>query len=135
MTPSENLLVELADMNTTLFEAATTIAESLSGLAKQLEALRGIGADIVVSPDREKSKRELLATLADYAQSLRQAVDMVNRGPMDGKEFAAEVYATLMRGDWQWAKENDAADVICRERANNIAAAYAGRVLREPDNV
>lgn len=115
------LLMQLGE---TLNQTAVTYAMMLIGISEQMEAIRKQIVDTAVGANQEAAKRDAVALLRSRVDELRVAADMIERGPMDAKDLASNICESLrLRFDEHH---------ICQERANNIAAAYQGRVAMEP---
>lgn len=125
---------QIADLAETTFESAVVYANMLRGVASNLRSLARLGADSPVSADREQQKRDAIAHWLKCADQIDIASDMIERGPVDGEVLAQEIFDALAIRSYNFLGADKGAeiDILLRERANNIAQAYQGRVAMEP---
>lgn len=128
------MIQQIADLAITLSETANLHATVLKGIAEQYESLRSTLVDVAVDRDQEQGKRNVIEAMVDGADNLRAAADLIERGPVSAETLVAELYEALcLRAvDLTNASTARVCEVL-KERANNIAMAYAGRVVREQE--
>ena len=115
---------------------AHTVELAKHGLTEAAELfgmLRKAIVDEAVTADHEQVKRDTIKNIRDIEDNIRAAVEVLTRGTMPATEFREDLTA-MMIGGWKAIHKDAPPAEIERfmlERANNIAQAYAGRVLRE----
>lgn len=125
---------QIAELAETTFESAVVYASMLRGVALNLRSLARIGADSPVSTDREQAKRDAISHWLKCADRIDITSDMIERGPLDSEVLAQEIFDALTIRSYNFPGADKGADIdnLLRERANNIAQAYHGRVAMEP---
>lgn len=141
MTTDKNLVEALAIAAEMLCkEACSTAADGLERMAESLDHLRSRLADIAVTPDDEEAKRFMISLWDEQSENWRRAADIVRCGTIEPTTLANELKdalfvnsGTIVRKtpDGEHVRIDDFREHLI-ERANNIAAAYRGRVAREP---
>lgn len=123
----------LAEMGITESESIAVYMDLLRRSRTRLGNLISLAVDTVVTADQEEAKRGLIKCWRDAYDAAEVAADLLERGPMDAKVFAKEIEKSLLLGmNIVSADMGGRDEMYCRERANNIAQAYSGRVAREP---
>lgn len=130
---------ELADHACTYMQLIDEVQRDVfAGIAKALRDHAQRGGDLPVDKSLEEQKRETIKfwrEMADYMELLSHAFSTL---PVDGASLAEQIRGSLESG-WEIAKvtawpEKSAGikmDDFFRERANNLAQAFAGRLLPE----
>lgn len=128
------MLAQLAEVAINIMQVVLSNAAALSEAAETLESLRVAATDAAPPDGFEEQKREALTLWSDQAKALKVCVDMIERGPASDKEVSEELLDMLRRGYRAYFKQDIPKEMeeFFMERSNNIAAAYMGRVAREP---
>ena len=132
-TNKELYLIALASERLTvvLDRQAGAIHEAMVSFDQMESAAR----DTVVDRDDAATKKTLVEDTADMGNRCELATTALRHGALDAGKMAAEIFEALAIRLPELAFHNKGTEDIIkvlRERANNIAAAYAGRVAREP---
>ena len=131
------MLQHIADLICTTHETIGVHVQSIRSLAEQMRMLRRLAVD--TAHDNEDAKRELVRAIDDQLPILLAACELVENGPLAAGELRDELSGMLgtslslasLPGMDGFHTTGQVVQ-FCKERANNIAQAYAGRVLREP---
>lgn len=133
----EKDLGELMGETTEAFKLALDqISACLRDTARGLRERATEAADTVVPADKEEAKRNIVSLLRDQAAHCERMAVAVDRDPVSGKQISDEIFGMLKNG-WGVAIQanvhHDPAAILgwFRERANNLAQAYQGRLLPE----
>ncbi len=129
------MLELIAEVGITVAMQANSLASQMRQCAESLAALRRAGVDCVAGPEQEEAKRDIIKNFDDMSDALSVASDMLDRGPLPTNDLRKELFESLCAGYRACYVGKELTDEQAKfflERASNIAAAYAGRVAREP---
>lgn len=130
MTTDKAQVEILAETAETLCKEAIAAADTLDRLAETFEYFRGRLVDIAASREDEEAKRSMVWLWDEQIANWRAAAEFVRFGAIDQKQVATELRDMLLLRAPDLLNGNVVE--LLTERANNIAAAYAGRIMREP---
>ena len=131
-------------MSTELALLITDVSERLAGqieehgnalkrIAETLDMLRNRLSDTPLPEESKQAKHALTDLLDKTADSCELAVMALKHGTLDAGDMANEIYDAMLLRLYPIANNTDVDSTKkhLRERANNIAAGYAGRVLKD----
>lgn len=130
---------ELSENVAEVFNSAThEISLALAEVATALHERASAGADMVVDAEREQAKRENIKLWRETAAYFDALADAVNKTPVSADGLRDELAGMLLHGvecifrnSTAAVLDRDSIESLMRERANNIAQVYAGRVMPE----
>lgn len=125
---------QISGLAESTFQSALVYTNMLTAAAQNLRSFAKLAKDSPVTSEHEQAKRDAISRWLSTADAIDIAVDMIERGPTDAKLMAQELFNIMSVRSYEFHGADKSSEIedLLRDRANNIAQVYVGRIAREP---